>query len=173
MLTPLRKQRKEGWRVSMIAKSSCPSHSPESPLSCLRMCLHLDSLILDPSGVVSHCLISAWSLLSECAPSWHHGCLGFCHPSPLPQSCPGQQWHQDHLQLWTYSIPSISRNWSLLKGLHVTPSSSPYVLLLLLDLEFIIPGIPLGETASFSSEVETVVLLLNNVSAPTDCSGSP
>lgn len=68
-------------------------------------------------------------------------------------------------------ITSSSRNWSLFKCPHVARSSSPYVLLL--DLASIFSGTPLGESSSINAEVETSLLLLNNVSAPVDCSVSP
>lgn len=116
MLSPFSNQRKERSRVSMgqglqwvlwVAGPLIPQHLFWA-VHCLGTCLHVDSLILDPSVVVSRCLASAWSLLFEYAPPWHHRCSGFCHSFPLPQSYPRQQWHQDHSQLWTYRIPSCS-----------------------------------------------------------------
>lgn len=50
--------------------------------------------------------------------------------------------------------------------------ASPYALLLLLDLASIFSAAPLGETSSINT-VETIVLLLNNVSAPMERSVSP
>lgn len=50
--------------------------------------------------------------------------------------------------------------------------ASPYARLLLLDLASIFSAAPLGETSSINT-VETIVLLLNNVSAPVECSVSP
>lgn len=107
---PLATRGRKGPGLSGDAMSIWPSHSPGSLLNC-ALPWNMPSRGEPDTGPISSC--EQWSGLSLIV------ALGVC-----PSVTPPFQSHTvlsqtamapDHLPLWTYSVCSFSRNWSLFK----------------------------------------------------------